>query len=91
MAGEGAGGQRRAAGQLHTRTGRKRTLTAKDEAAIVEIVKKWCGKRFSACKYIAQAFKPKAGMNTISSRALNQRGYFWRPVPKIRGLTAQRS
>ena len=30
--------------------GRKRMLTAEDEAAIVEFVKKWRGKRFCTCK-----------------------------------------
>ena len=67
--------------------GRKRMLTAEDEAAIVEFVKKWRGKRFCTCKYIAQALKLKTGRNIIS-RALNRHGYFWRPVPKIRGLSA---
>ena len=66
--------------------GRKRMLTVEDEVAFVEFVKKSRGKRFCTCKYTAQALKLKAGRDT-TSRALNQHGLFWRPVPKIRGLS----
>ena len=67
--------------------GRKRALTAEEEASVVDFVKQWRGKRFCTCKYIVQSMKLRVGRKTVS-RVLNRHGYFWRPVPKIRGLSA---
>jgi len=66
---------------------RKRVLTAEDEAAVIDFVKKWRGKRFCTCRYIAQSLKLRVGRKAIS-RVLNRHVYVWRPVPKIRGLSA---
>ena len=66
---------------------RKRVLTAEDEASVIDFVKKWRGKRFCTCRYIAQSLKLRVGRKTIS-RVLDRHVYLWRPVPKIRGLSA---
>ena len=67
--------------------GRKRTLTLQEEKAITNFVHKWRNKRFCTCSYIRSALKLKVTIRTVS-RVLNRNGYFWKPLPKVRGLSA---
>lgn len=67
--------------------GRKQMLSPSQQESIVEFVKKWRTKRFCTCKYVVQALKLKASPRTIGN-VLNRHGYFWRPLPKIRGLSS---
>ena len=66
--------------------GRKQLLSPAQQDAVVEFVKKRRTKRFCTCKYIAKALKLKASPKTIGN-VLNCHGYFWRALPKVRGLS----
>ena len=61
--------------------------TPAQEKAVVDFVKKWRHKRFCTCNYIRSTMKLKVTNRTISN-TLNRHGYFWRPLPKVRGLSA---
>jgi transposase len=67
--------------------GRKRTLTQAEEKAVTDFVHKWRNKRFCTCSYIRSSLKLKVTIRTVS-RVLNRNGYFWKPLPKVRGLSA---
>ena len=66
--------------------GRRRKLTPEQEAAVVEFVKKWRNKRFCTCNYIRATLKLKVTKRTVSN-VLNRQGYFWRSLPKVRGMS----
>ena len=61
--------------------------TPAQEKAVVDFVKKRRNKRFCTCNYIRSTMKLKVTNRTISN-TLNRHGYFWRPLPKVRGLSA---
>jgi transposase len=67
--------------------GRKRKLAHQQEKAVVSFVKKWRNRRFCTCSYIRSAMKLKVTTRTVS-RVLNRHGYFWRSLPKVRGLSS---
>ena len=67
--------------------GRKRKLTPLQEKEVTNFVKKWRNKRFCTRSYIRTALKLKVSARTVSN-VLNRNGYFWRPLPKVRGLSA---
>ena len=67
--------------------GRKKKLTPEQEKAVVDFVKAWRNKRFCTCNYIRATMKLKVSKRTVSN-TLNRHGYFWRPLPKVRGLSA---
>ena len=69
----------------YTNCGRKRTLTPAEEKKVTGFVKQWRNKRFCTCRYIRAALKLKVTTRTVA-RVLNRNGYFWRPLPKVRGL-----
>ena len=67
--------------------GRRRKLTPQQEADVIAFLKKWHNKRFCTCNYIRAALKLKITKRTVSN-VLNRQGYFWRMLPKVRGLSA---
>ena len=66
--------------------GRQAKLTAEQIEQAVDFVKKWRHKRFCTCRYIRAALKLKVTTRTVA-RVLNRNGYFWRPLPQVRGLS----
>ena len=68
--------------------GRKRSLTDREEAQVIEFVKRWRHKAFCTCRYIRQELGLAAAPRTIN-RLLNDHGYYWRTVPKIQGLSKE--
>ena len=68
--------------------GRKRKVTPEQEKAIVAFVKSWRSKRFCTCSYIRMTLKLKVNRRTIGN-VLNRHGYYWRAVPKVRGLSTE--
>ena len=54
----------------------------------MEFVTKWRTKRFCTCTYIRTALKLKVDRKTVGN-VLNRHGFFWRPAPKVRGLSEQ--
>ena len=66
--------------------GRHRKLTPQQEADVIAFVKRWRNKRFCTCNYIRAALKLKVTKRTVSN-VLNRHGYFWRLLPKVRGLS----
>ena len=70
----------------YTNCGRKRTLTPAEEKKVTGFVKQWRNKRFCTCRYIRAALKLKVTTRTVA-RVLNRNGYFWRSLPKVRGLS----
>ena len=66
--------------------GRRKLLTEEQERRIVSFVKAWRNKRFCTCSYIRSALKLKVTKRAVSN-VLNRHGYFWRALPKVRGLS----
>lgn len=70
----------------YNKCGRKATLTETQERDVVKFVKRWRHKRFCTCRYIRSELKLKVSNRTVA-RVLNKRGFHWRPVPKVKGLS----
>ena len=56
--------------------------------AVVEFVRKWRRKRFCTCRYIRTALKLRVTRRTVAN-VLNRHGFFWRPLPRLRGFTEE--
>ena len=66
--------------------GRRPKLTDVQQKAVVDFVRQWRNKRFCTCRYIRAALKIQATKRTIAN-VLNRHGFFWRAIPKVRGLS----
>ena len=71
---------------FYAKCGRKKKLSPEQEQAIVDFVATWRNKRFCTLKYIRTALKLKVHKKTIGN-VLNRHGYYWRALPKVRGLS----
>ena len=72
----------------YSNCGRHRALTPEQEQAVVNFVKKWRNKRFCTCNYIRSSLRLNVTRRTVSN-VLNRHGFFWRALPKVRGLSEQ--
>ena len=72
----------------YDKCGRKAALTKAQAREVVKFVKRWRHKRFCTCRYIRSELKLKVSNRTVA-RVLNQHGFHWRPVPKVRGLSKE--
>ena len=70
----------------YDKCGRKALLTKQQEKDVVKFVKRWRHKRFCTCRYIRSELQLTVSNRTVA-RVLNRHGFYWRPVPKIRGLS----
>ena len=66
--------------------GRPRKLACRQELDVVAFVKKWRNTRFCTCSCIWSALKFKVTKRTVSN-TFSRREYFWRALPKFRGLS----
>ena len=55
---------------------------------MVEFVKKWRHKRFCTSQYIKREMRLQASTRTLC-RVLNEHGYYWKPVPKVQGISKE--
>ena len=72
----------------YSNCGRSRALTKQEERAVVEFVKKWRHKRFCTSQYIKREMRLQASTRTLC-RVLNEHGYYWKPVPKVQGISKE--
>ena len=72
----------------YSNCGRKPKLSEAEEQKVVAFVKQWRHKRFCTCAYIRTVLKLKVTPRCIAL-ILNRRGFFWRPVPKVRGFSPE--
>ena len=72
----------------YSNCGRRRALSDDDTDRIVDFVKKWRSKRFCTCNYIKHELGLAVAARTVNN-VLNEKGYFWRQVPKVHGLSEE--
>ena len=68
--------------------GRKKALSENQEAEVIAFVQKWRHKVFCTCHYIRNELRLDVCPKTVNN-VLNSAGYYWRPVPRIQGLSAE--
>lgn len=71
----------------NAKCGRTLMISSTEQRAIVRFVNAWRHKRFCTARYDKEELRLKASTRTIC-RVLNAHGYYWKPVPRVQGLTA---
>ena len=70
----------------YSNCGRKKALTDEEQERIVKFVKQWRHKCFCTCHYIRNELNLSVTPRTVNN-VLDDAGYYWKPVPRIHGLT----
>lgn len=72
----------------YSNCGRNKALSEAEIGKVIGFVKQWRAKRFCTCRYIKHELKLKAAPRT-TNRVLNEKGYYWRTVPRRQGFTKE--